>query len=224
MIAWRGSSARLACAIAIMGLVGVGSPEAAQQESHEPALLTVHDWLEREHRFLRRYLGVVRQAGHDYRYNYKTPELLLPVAIDLFTGCVAHNHAMEERFLYPVLRPHLADDQKKILDLILHDQQTESETVKAWMREVADDASRTRLQDVVDRIDYLGQLINRHIVLHEERLYPVLEALTSKEQAEILRQIAAYEQGVFGPTGRRRYEQLLTFIEEQIDAVAGRIW
>ncbi|MBI2104497.1 MAG: hemerythrin domain-containing protein [Candidatus Omnitrophica bacterium] len=195
-----------------------------RQEPPPPVTAGVFDWLEREHGFLRRYLAVVRQAGHDYRYNYQTPVLLMPVALDLFTGFVAHHHLMEERALYPVLRSHMTAEQLNILTLIEHDQQTERETIMRWQRELARLQPGAKLDAVVDQIDYLGQMINRHLVLQEERVYPVLETLALKEQAAILDAVTAAEREDFGAEGRQRYEQLLAYIEGEIKRLAGRVW
>ena len=190
----------------------------------EPAPASVHDWLEQEHAFLRRYREVVRQGTHDYRYDYQTPTLLLPVTIDLFTGCVVHHHLMEEQFLYPVLRSHMTAEQQKFLNLVTHDQQTENDTVKGLERQLAQHQPGASLKDEAESLDYLEQMTRRHLVFHEERLYPVVETLTPKDQAAILEGIAGYERDTFGPTGRQRYEQLLAYLEAEIKRIVGRVW
>ncbi len=70
-------------------LVMASSSVAEAQQAQDTSPKTVQEWLMREHRFLRCYLAVVQQATHDYMYDYKTPALLIPVTIDLFTGYVA---------------------------------------------------------------------------------------------------------------------------------------
>lgn len=222
-IPWSAAFAAVPVAVCLAVPPAFAAEQRPPTPSPPPAE-RVYDWLEREHGFLRRYLAVVRQAGHDYRYGYQTPSLLMPVALDLFTGYVVHHHLMEERALYPVLRSHMTADQQKILALIEHDQQAERETVKGWQQELARLQPGAKLDAVVDAIDYLGQMINRHLVLQEERVYPVLETLAPKEQAEVLNGISRYEREAFGPAGRQRYEQLLAYIEEEIKRLAGRIW
>ena len=214
-------------AVLLTAWLAVPSAFAAKRRLPEPpppVSARVHDWLEREHGFLRRYLAVVRQAGHDYRYGYQTPALLMPVAIDLFTGYVVHHHLREEQALYPVLRSHMTADQQKMLALIEHDQQTERETVKRWQQELARLQPGAKMDAVVEEIDYLAQMINRHLVFQEEKVYPTLETLAAAEQAAILEAIGAAERETFGATGRRRYEQLLAYIEEEIKHLAGRVW
>ena len=190
----------------------------------EPSPTTVQEWLQWEHGVLRRYLAVVRQASHDYRYGYKTPTLLMPIAMDVYTGYVVHLHIMEEQFVYPPLRSHLSASQKQILALIEDEQHTERETVKQWQRQLRALQPDDSLDHVTDSIDYLGQLINRHLVLQEDHLFPLLGTLTPNEQATILQGIAAYEWEALGPKGRDRYGQLLTWIEEAIKALGGRVW
>ena len=199
------------------------SPEPAPP-IREPAAASVHDWLEQEHAFLRRYQAVVRQGAHDYRYGYQTPTLLLPVTIDLFTGCVVRHYLMEEQFLYPVLRSHMTAAQQKLLDLVTHDQQTENDTVKGLERQLAQHQPGAGLEGEAESLDYLEQMTRRHMVFHEEQLYPVVETLLPKEQAAILQGIAGYERETFCSAGRQRYEQLLAYMEEEIKRIAGRVW
>ncbi|MBI3330663.1 MAG: hemerythrin domain-containing protein [Candidatus Omnitrophica bacterium] len=223
MLSARKGSCSHFVAAALIVWLAVGSPAAAQQEP-PPASARVFDWLEREHGFLRRYLALVRQAEHDYRYGYQTPALLMPVAIDLFTGYVVHHHLGEEQALYPVLRSRMRADQQKTLSLIEHDQQTERETVKRWQQQLDRLQPGAKLDAVVDEIDYLAQMVNRHLVFQEEKVYPALETLAPTEQAAILEAIAAAEREAFGATGRQRYEQLLAYIEGEVKRLAGRIW
>lgn len=205
--------------VMVLGLAGVVAA------SDRPAPQSVWEWMATEHRFLQRYLAVIRQAAHDYRYDYKTPALLMPVAMDLFTGYVAHIHAIEEQCIYPVLRPHMTTElQQKHLALIEGDQRSEGETVKRWAEQLAQHVEGEKWAVEAETIDYVGQLVNRHLVLQEKHLFPVLEELTSNEQAVILANIANYEPQAFGSGGRQRCHQLLDDIEEQIKLVAGRIW
>ena len=67
-------------------------------------------------------------------------------------------------------------------------------------------------------------MINRHLVLQEERVLPFVELLTSEEQVSLLKQIEHFERDELGANGRVRYEQWLTYIEGRIKAVAGRVW
>lgn len=209
---------KIGCLV-IMGFALMGAA------SDRPAPQSVWEWMATEHRFLQRYLAVIRQASHDYRYDYKTPALLMPVAMDLFTGYVAHVHAIEEQCLYPVLRPHLATElQQKHLALIESDQRSEGETAKRWAEQLAQHVDGEKWAVEAETIDYLGQLVNRHLVLQEKHLFPALETLTPEEQAVILANVANYEQQAFGTDGRERNQQLLDYIEEQIKLIAGRIW
>ncbi len=210
--------------IVIMMMAAVAVP-AAGEETPTASPQTVLEWLQQEHRFLRRYLAVVQQAAHDYSYGYQTPKLLMPIAIDLFTGYVAVIHEAEEAILYPALRQHMNDEQQRGLWLVENDQREESDTVKAWQREMAQyEAGRKKITEVADTIDYLARMVNRHLVLQEERVVPYLELLSSKEQAAVLKGIQRLERERVGSTGRLRYEQLLTSIEQDIKRVAGRIW
>ena len=213
------------CRILVASLViGISSAVFAQTQTASPHH-TVREWLEREHQFLRRYLAVVQQATHDYAYEYKTPALLMPVAMDLFTGYVAYLHDAEERFLYPVLRAHMTPEQQRDLSLIETDEQEESGTVKGWQQDLVQyDAGRKKLTQVADTIDYLGRMINRHLVLQEQHVFPILDALTPKEQSAILSDIDQFERDTLGASGRVRHEELLSGIEGQIKAIAGRIW
>ena len=242
-VTWRRSLAWSVIAV-MMGLsapsgsarVGRRKPQDSAPTMREPASALVHDWLEQEHAFLRRYQMVVRQGAHDYRYGYRTPTLLLPVTLDLFTGCVVHHYLMEEQFLYPVLRPHMPAERQKLLDLVTHDQQTENDTIKGLERKLARHQPGASLEDEADSLDYLEQMTRRHMVFHEEQLYPVVETLTSKEQEAILEGITRYGRETFGSAslsappaggaqaGRQRYEQLLAYMEEEIKRIAGRVW
>ena len=105
-----------------------------------------------------------------------------------------------------------------------HDQQSESKTVKAWQDKLATRKPAAPLTDVASLIDYLGQLVNRHLVFQEKQLVPLIEQLTLEEQAAMLKQIAAYERQEFGRDGRQRYEQLLKYMEEAIKEFGGRVW
>ena len=211
--------------LGVIALMLMGSASAASTPADTSAPRTVSEWLQREHAFLHRYLKIVQQATHDYSYDYKTPALLMPVTIDLFTGYVAPLHDAEERFLYPVLRKHMTPEQQRGLQLIETDEQEETGTVKSWQQQLEQyEAGQKQLTEVAETIDYLARMINRHIVLQEQRVVPFLDSLTSEEQAVTLKQLRAYEQARFGANGRFRYEQLLSAIEGEIKAIAGRIW
>ena len=211
--------------VAILAAVVLGAVPAVCEQATVSAPQTVLEWLQQEHRFLRRYLAVVQQATHDYSYGYQTSNLLMPVAIDLFTGYVAFLHEAEERFLYPALLPDTSPEQQRDLRLIETDQKEESGSVQAWQQSLEQyEAGRKKLADVVEPIDYLGRMLNRHIVLQEERLFPLLDLLTPQEQVLILKQMDALEHEVIGASDRSRYEQLLLYIEGEIKRIAGRIW
>jgi len=195
--------------------------KAAPREASGPE--TVQAWLMREHRFLQRYLAVVNKTAHDYRYGYQTPVPLLPVTLDLFTGYVARIHAMEEACIYPAVDAKMSPDQQKHVQLILGDQQEESAMVKTLLRQAAA-LTPGSSEAFGETADDLARMINRHIVLQEQHLLPVLEALTPKEQAAVLLQLARHERELLGPTGRERAERLLAWIGDQVAQFGGRVW
>lgn len=198
---------------------------AASQAAEEPFPGTLKGWFSREHRFLQRYLAVVNQTAHDYSYDYKTPTLLLPIAIDLFTGYVAVIHEAEERVIYPALQEHADPEQQRGVQLILTGQREESDSVKSWQQVVEFyGRGQRKAADIVEPIDYLGRMINRHIVLQEKWLFPLLGQVSPKGQATLLKRLRAFEDDRLGAGGRARYEQLLAYIEEQIKGIAGRVW
>lgn len=213
--------------IGVLGMIIQACNVVLAQASPSPPK-TVQEWLLREHRFLRRYLVVVQQAAHDYMYGYKTPTLLMPVAIDLFTGYVAPIHEMERGVLYETLRPHLTTgDQLQTLHLLEVEQREQVGSVQSWQRELDQvERGKRKLSEVAtDTIDYLGRLINRHLVLQEERLFPLLELLSPAEHTKLLNTLAQIEQSQLGGSRwRLRYEQLLSAIEQEIQAITGRIW
>lgn len=193
--------------------------------SDTPPQRTVFEWLDGEHQFLRRYLAVVNQAAHDYGYGYQTPPEMMPVTMDFFTGYVAWLHEAESRVLYPVLRAHMTPEQQQDLRLIETDQEEENGTVKSWQQRLVQyEAGSRKMADVVETIDYLGRMINRHIVLQEERVFPVLGLLSPAEQTAVLKGIMGVEREVLGVAGRAPYERLLSYIEGRIHNLAGRIW
>ena len=186
---------------------------------------TIRAWMDQRNQFLSRYLAVVRQATHDYQYGYRTPPALMPVALDLFTGYVARIHEVQERFIYPAVRAGMDAEQQRMLNLIEQDQREEGEAVKRWQQALAEFQPGTSMASLVESIEYVGRMLNRHLVLCEEHVCPVLDSLPAPQQREILARIAAFErQELGGAAGELRYEQLLTGIEEQIQAIAGRIW
>ena len=193
--------------------------------SSETAPTTVSDWLAQQHRFSQRYLNILRQAAHDYAYNYKTPMLLMPIAMDVFTGYVARINAIQARLLYPALRAKVTAPQWQKLELIVHDQEGQGDTARYWQRALEEGGEDVQLQAVATHIDYLAQMVNRVLVLQEEYLLPLLEtAFTPQEQRALLQQIAAAEREAFGVDGAERYQQLLACIEEAIKQFGGRIW
>ena len=209
--------------ILILAFVMLSPMAGSAQEADSPQ--TLRAWLEREHRFLHRYLAVVQQATHDYSYGYRTPALLMPVTIDLFTGYVAWLHEGEQRFLYPALWNGMNEEQQQGIRLLQTEEEEEAGSIKSWQQQLLQyEAGKKKLTEVADTIDYLGRLINRHLVLQENRIFPVLDQLAPTEQTPVLKRLSAFEQERLGRSGRARYEQLLAYIEEEIKAVAGRVW
>ena len=148
----------------------------------------------------------------------------MPVAIDFFTGYLAHIHAMEEQFLYPVLEPYMTAEQHRVFQIILHDQHVEAETVQKWQEALTAHEPGTDFTALGELVDYTRQMVNRHIVLQERKLLPLMDQLTPKEQASILKGIAEYDEEVFGSTGREQYDRLISYLEEEFKALTGRIW
>lgn len=209
---------------ALMIAAPSGVPAHADMEAARPPG-TVFEWLTRQHQVLHRYLGVLRQAVHDHRYGYQTPGLLLPVAMDVFTGYIVGLHAMEEEVLYPALRAKMSPEQQQGLWLIEHDQRTESEIARRWQQTMARDEHERTPERLVEPIEALAQLVNRHIVLQEQRLLPILSGLwTPAEEAGLLDVLDGQAREIFGPDRGARYAQWLTLIEQEIASIATRLW
>ena len=118
-----------------------------------------------------------------------------------------------------------SSSNERRLQLIETDQDEETGTVKSWRQQLEQYAAgRKKITEVAATIDYLGRMINRHLVLQEERVFPVLDTLSPAEQAAALKGIKTLEQAQLGASGRARYEQLLAYIEGQIKAIATRVW
>ena len=211
-------------AVIISGALVLGAPQSVRADTApEPA--TLFEWISQEHAFLRHYLVLVRQAAHDFSYDYKTPPVLMPVAVDIFTSCVAHLHAAESQFLYPEVRTRMNAEQRKFLWLIEHDQESEMGTVRAWQRELEEyQAGRRKMREVATTIDYLARMLNRHIVLQEQHVVPVVNQMTPEEQAAILNDILAFERQALGPDGRAPFEQLIASVEWEIKVLGARVW
>ena len=210
-------------ALAIAGML-TAPAVAAQPKPDSPAPPTVSAWLQREHVPFHRYRIVLKRAAHDYKNRHRTPPLFMPVAIDFFTGYLAHIHAMEEQFLYPVLEPYMTAEQHRVFQIILHDQHVEAETVQKWQEALTAHEPGTDFTALGELVDYTRQMVNRHIVLQERKLLPLMDQLTPKEQASILKGIAEYDEEVFGSTGREQYDRLISYLEEEFKALTGRIW
>lgn len=211
-------------AVIISGVLVLGAPQPVRADTApEPA--TLFEWISQEHTFLRHYLVLVRQIGHDFSYEYKTPPVLMPVTVDIFTNCVAHLHAAESQFLYPNIRPRMSADERKFLWLIEHDQESELNTMRAWQHELEEQqAGRRKMRDVATTIDYLARMLNRHIVLQEQHVVPVVNQMTPEEQAAILKDLLAFERQALGPAGRAPFEQLIASMEWEIKVLGVRIW
>ena len=215
-------SALIGVVVSLWSCLG-GVPAPVSAEDHTPTRLS--DWFEQEHQFLQRYLKVLRQAAHDYSYGYCTPMLMMPIVVDLFSGYVAPIHDAEEQIIYPTLKAHLEEAQAHELWLVQADEGVERETVKSLTDDIAQyEAGQKKLTEVGDRIDYLARMINRHIVLEEQRVLPQLNLLSANEQQAILQHLATFERERLGPSGRVRYDQLLDYLQAAIDALGGRVW
>ena len=200
-----------------VGLIGAQS-EAADGHS-------LGAWVSREHEFLRRYQAVIRQGAHDYQYDYQTPRLIIPIIVELFRNYVVAIHEIEEQVLYPPLRERMNAAQQKQLSLLLHDQQVESVTVQALQRnlEVYEQTQGSKAE-IADSADYLASMINRHVVMQQQLIVPLLDQLTNPEQIRLMAQIEERERRALGSPGRRLAEQLLEYIEQQITLLVGRLW
>lgn len=213
-----------ALVVCLAGALAWGAPQPAQAEP-APAPTTLYEWISQEHTFLRRYLVLVQQAAHDFSYDYKTPPVLMPVTLDIFTGCVARLHEAKSQLLYPKVRARMNAEQRKYLWLIEHDQESELGIVRAWQRELAEQqAGRRKMREVATTIDYLDRMLNRHIVLNEQHVVPVVNQMTPEEQAAILGELLAFEQQAFGEVGREPYEQLISTVEWQVKVLGARVW
>ena len=199
-----------AVAAVFCSLLLVASPAQAAG----PAML--YDWLEQQHQIMRRYRMVLRQTVHDLRYNYRMPVLMLPVAMDFYTGYLAHVHEEERRILYPALRPRMTPEQQRQLAFVDQEISSEHDTVRDWQR-------ATKTSDLIDAIDYLEQMLNRHLVLQEQWVFPLLGSLPAKDQAAIVQQLAAMDRSLFGPDGRARREAVFAYLEGEIARISPRM-
>ncbi len=78
---------------------------------------------------------------------------------------------------------------------------------------------------LVEPLETLHRLVNRHIVLQEEDVMLRVDALfTLQEQAAIVQQGNKVDQAIFGRQGRQPYDALFDAIEEQIWIVSPRKW
>ncbi len=201
-------------AVSIFTLFVTSAAQAATTDQ-KTAPRTVSEWLVRQHEFLSRYIAVLKQARHDQPSD-KTLPLLMPVAMDLFTGYVVYIHEMEERLLYPAIKGQLTTQQLRVLQLIEDDRRAESQTVKRWESKLEEyeQGEPAKLTEVVESIDYLAQMLNRHLVLQQQHLWTQLDgSLKLEDQEEVLKGFAEYEQRIMGQDRARRYEQLLSGIE-----------
>ena len=112
VIANAGMAMQQRWALVLVSVLGLAVVPAAHAETGTASSRKVEEWLNRQHEFTQRYVKIIQQATHDYSYDYKTPTLLMPVAMDLFRR-VAYEHEVEERFMYPPLRPHMTPDQQQ---------------------------------------------------------------------------------------------------------------
>ncbi len=176
---------------------------------------TLYEWFEQQHQLMRRYRTVLRQAVHDLSYEYQTPALMLPIAMDFYTGEVAHMHELERRVLYPAVKAQMTPEQQRQLDFLDQEIDSEHAMVQKWQRS-SDKAG------LIDAVDYLEQMLNRHLVLQEQWVFPVLDKLSAK-QAALLRDLARMDAALFGRDGRRGHEAALAHLEGEIARISPRL-
>ncbi len=211
-----------ALSVLVAGALVIGGGALAAAEDRAP--VTADQWLESRHVVFRRYLNMVRQAQHDYENGYPTPRLIVVLARDLFVAYVAHVHQVEHQVLYPVALARLPDSKRQTIDVLRKEIQREFSTARDLQRawEAYDGAPASpKLAEVLDA---MARLVNRHIVLQEETVFPVLYALKSEEHAALLRQLESVELKFSPPGGRARALQALDYIEDRIRIDSPRKW
>ena len=177
--------------------------------AHAAASPTLYAWLEQQHQPMRRYRTVLRQAVHDLSYDYRMPTLMLPIAMDVYTGYLAQVHEIERQVLYPAVQARMTPEQQRQLTFLDHEIDSEHDMIIRWQRE-------TTKTGLIDALDYLEKMLNRHLVLQEQWVFPVLDKVSAKEQGEILKRLSAMELALLGRTGRQRYEAVLAYLEGEI--------
>ena len=66
--------------------------------------------------------------------------------------------------------------------------------------------------------------MNRHVVLQEEQIFPVLYSLKPEEHRRVLQQLSAVEQAFVPAGGRQRALQALDYLEDRIRIDSPRKW
>jgi hemerythrin-like domain-containing protein len=114
-----------------------------------------------------------------------------PVAdhLDFLVAFVRHHHEIEDEFLWPVLRPRLDDDQRRIVELMESQHQSTSELLEsiaasttAW-RSAPCATHRDRIAALLDE---LYPLLVEHLDAEEQRLLPIAaRAMDADEWARL---------------------------------------
>ena len=190
----------------------------------EPQPATVDQWLESQHVIFRRYLNALRQAQHDFENGYPTPTLIVPLIIDLFAGYVAHIHQVEHTVLYPVAQARLPANQQRTPELLRTEIRREFSSIRRLQQQWSQHDSSLASPALAETLDTLVRLVNRHVVLQEEQIFPVLYSLKPEEHRRLLQQLNAVEQAFVPAGGRQRTLQALDYLEDRIRIDSPRKW
>lgn len=209
---------RIALALA---LLAGGAAAAAEGD---PAPTTTDAWLESQHVILRRYLNVMRQAQHDFEYGYPTPTLIVPLTVDLYLTYVAHLHQIEHLALYPFVQPRLPAERRQMVEALRKGIRSEFSAMRTLQRRWREHGGDLASPPLAEALETVIRLVNRHIVVQEEQVFPVLYALTPEEHRALLQRLAAVERAFVPPSGRARTVQALDYLEDRIRIDSPRKW
>ncbi len=140
------------------------------------AMVLLHRCMRQE---LRRAPGAVRRATND--------DARADVAdhLDFLVTFIEHHHEIEDEFLWPVLRPRLDVDQRRIVDLMESQHEATSnllESIAASTTAWRESPSTAHRDEVAELLDELYPLLVEHLDAEEQRLLPI--AVRAMEPAE----------------------------------------
>jgi hemerythrin-like domain-containing protein len=96
-------------------------------------------------------------------------------AVQFYRDHLVPHFDAEEKILFPVMKQHAAQSLETI-DTLLYQHREIRESVKSLEK-----PERTRLED---RLKEFGELLDRHIRIEEDDLFPLFEKSVPKEVAE----------------------------------------